>query len=124
MRARTAYEVPPQQGFADIMTRPSPFGHPFLLGFDEPWNFQDGRQRVGAGDDAVRVVVHEVPSLALGHTTPAADGTPPVIRLDQHPTTRRLAALDADIVFHEYVHAVSRRLVGRGSRLPHERATA
>ncbi len=35
MRARTAYEVPPQQGFADIMTRPSPFGHPFLLGFDE-----------------------------------------------------------------------------------------
>ncbi len=28
-------EVPPQQGFADTMTRPSPFGHPFLLGFDE-----------------------------------------------------------------------------------------
>ena len=34
-RSRTAYEVPPQQGFAETMTRPSPFGHPFLLGFDE-----------------------------------------------------------------------------------------
>ncbi|WP_250029404.1 M36 family metallopeptidase [Paractinoplanes maris] len=88
----------------------------YLLGFTEAeGNFQrDALGRGGAGTDPVdaRVYARSVPGTATMATP--AEGTSPVLRLGVVGTTGRHTALDATIVFHEFCHGVTNRLVGGG----------
>ncbi|MCY1140861.1 M36 family metallopeptidase [Actinoplanes sp. Pm04-4] len=88
----------------------------YLLGFTEAeGNFQrDSLGRGGAGTDPVeaRVYPHSVPGTATMLTP--VDGTSPVLRLGLVTTTDRHTALDASVVFHEFAHGVTNRLVGGG----------
>jgi extracellular elastinolytic metalloproteinase len=88
----------------------------YLLGFTEAeGNFQyDSLGRGGAGTDPVdaRVYPAAVPGTA-SMLTPA-DGTSPVLRMGLVTSTGRHTALDATVVFHEFTHGVTNRLVGGG----------
>ena len=48
----------------------------------------------------------------------AADGTPPVMNMGLVTGTGRHTAFDSDVVFHEYTHGLTNRLVG-GTRQGH-----
>jgi extracellular elastinolytic metalloproteinase len=96
----------------------------YMLGFSEAEgnfqkiNFTNG----GAANDAVVARVHpnRIPKTAT-FTTPA-DGVAPTMNLGAVSLpdgTVRHTALDSDVVFHEYVHGVTTRLVGgRMTSLP------
>ncbi|MCM4078853.1 M36 family metallopeptidase [Paractinoplanes hotanensis] len=88
----------------------------YLLGFTEAeGNFQrDSLGRGGTGTDPVdaRVYARSVPGTA-SMLTPV-DGTSPVLRLGLVTSTDRHTALDASVVFHEFSHGVTNRLVGGG----------
>jgi extracellular elastinolytic metalloproteinase len=88
----------------------------YLLGFTEAeGNFQfDSLGRGGAGTDPVdaRVYPGAVPGTA-SMLTPA-DGTSPVLRMGLVTSTGLHTALDATVVFHEFTHGVTNRLVGGG----------
>ncbi|MBI1761945.1 MAG: M36 family metallopeptidase [Acidobacteria bacterium] len=92
------------------------FMHDFfcLLGFDEEaGNFQrlnfTGQGRRG---DELRVAVElgEIDMTAVLET--GADGTRTFMTLGLVSASNRHTALDSDIVFHEYTHGVTKRLVG------------
>lgn len=85
----------------------------WLLGFDEDsGNFQ--RKNIsgkGYADDPVKVVYRNSNiGGRVAEITHEIDGTSPTIFFGFH--NYRHSSLDADIVFHEYVHGVSSRLVG------------
>jgi bacterial leucyl aminopeptidase len=77
----------------------------YMLGFDEAaGNFQ--------GDDPVTARAHPsaVPGTANMLTLP--DRQSPLMNMGMVTATGRHTAMDADVVFHEFVHGVSNRLVG------------
>ena len=79
-----------------------------LFGFDDAaGNFE--RSPSGDGD---RVVVRVYPEEVYGtaNMTTSAEGRGAVMRLGR--LGKRHTALDADVVFHEFAHGVSNRLVG------------
>lgn len=90
----------------------------YLLGFRESeGNYQEGSAGT-AGHPAgrVKVEVRSQPIQGLAHWWPL--GSVPTIRLGPKTETGRHTALDMSIVFHEYMHGVSTRLVGGGTK-PH-----
>lgn len=86
----------------------------YLLGFREAaGNFQsDNFGRGGSGGDAVSARVHtgSVPGTANMLTLP--EGIPPLMNMGLVKATGRHTALDSTVVFHEYTHGVTNRLVG------------
>jgi extracellular elastinolytic metalloproteinase len=86
----------------------------YLLGFRErDGNFQ--RDNFGAGglpSDAVDARVYPNPVRGTATMTTHVDGTSPVLRMGPYPPTDRHTALDASVVFHEYAHGVTNRLIG------------
>ncbi len=86
----------------------------YLLGFREAeGNFQtDNHSRGGRGQDPV--VAHVYPAAVWGTAnmgTPA-DGSQPTMNMGLVTSTGRHTALDPDVVFHEYTHGLTNRLVG------------
>jgi extracellular elastinolytic metalloproteinase len=86
----------------------------YLLGFrEQEGNFQqDNFGRGGTGNDRVDVRVYERPVLYTASMTFPPEGTGPVLKLGLVSSTGRNTALDASVVFHEYMHGVTNRLVG------------
>jgi extracellular elastinolytic metalloproteinase len=89
------------------------------LGFDEAaGNFQQRNPggAPGSGDPVLaRVFGNSFTGIASMATPP--DGQSPIMKMGPHRVTGNHSALDSDVVFHEYVHGVSNRLVG--GRLNH-----
>ena len=86
----------------------------YALGFREAdGNFQaDNASRGGVANDRVeaRVSREPVPGTARFVTPP--DGGPPVMEMGPVTSTGRHCAFDATVVFHEFTHGVSSRLIG------------
>ena len=86
----------------------------YLLGFREAdGNFQqDDFGRGGVGSD--RVDARAYPGAVAGTAsmfTPI-DGSTPVMRMGLVTSTNRHTALDSSVIFHEFMHGVTNRLVG------------
>ena len=88
----------------------------YLLGFTEAeGNFQrDPLGRGGAGADPVDARVFAGPVTGTATMATPVDGRSPVLRLGLVTRTGRHTALDATVVFHEFAHGVTNRLVGGG----------
>lgn len=86
----------------------------YSLGFREAdGNFQtDNSGRGGAGADRVRAVVHPGPVWGTANMGTPPDGSAPLMNMGLVESTGRHTALDPDVVFHEFTHGVSNRLVG------------
>ncbi len=86
----------------------------YLLGFRErDGNFQqDNRNRGGLPIDRLdaRAGLGEV--LATANMNTPIDGLAPVMKMGLVTETQRHTALDATVVFHEFTHGVTNRLVG------------
>jgi extracellular elastinolytic metalloproteinase len=108
------------------------FLHDFFwaLGFDEAaGNFQ-ARNVTGQGrdGDALRVFVYPGAARTFAAFVNRLDGRAPQMLLRPGPGGRH-AALDPDVILHEYAHGVTDRIVGRGEqevpfREPQSRALA
>lgn len=89
------------------------------LGFTEgAGNFQkDNLGRGGWGNDPVLADAQDGSGVNNANFTPMPDGSPPRLQvfLFDGPTPRRDAALDAEVILHEYTHGLSDRLVGGGA---------
>lgn len=86
----------------------------FMLGFDEPsGNFQrvnfSGR---GRGGDPVLARAHAGAVQGTANMLTLADGQQALMNMGLVTTTNRHTAFDSDVVFHEYAHGVTNRLVG------------
>jgi extracellular elastinolytic metalloproteinase len=96
--------------------------HDFLytLGFDEAaGNFQKvDFTHMGVGGDTVEAHAHSGAVRGTANMETAADGTPPTMNMGLVVSSGRHTALDADVVFHEYTHGLTNRLVG-GTRQGH-----
>jgi extracellular elastinolytic metalloproteinase len=92
----------------------------FILGFDEAaGNFQQVNfTNTGLGGDPVRARAHPGPVSGTANMATFPDGQPPVMNMGLVASTNRHTAFDADVVFHEYVHGLTNRLVG-GRLNPH-----
>jgi Zn-dependent M28 family amino/carboxypeptidase len=92
----------------------------YILGFDEAaGNFQRvNLTHSGAGGDPVRARAHSGAVRGTANMSTAADGTPPVMNMGLVTRTGRHTAFDSDVVFHEYTHGLTNRLVG-GTRQGH-----
>lgn len=89
----------------------------YLLGFDEAaGNFQKvAVTGGGAPNDAVLARVHPEAIRGTANMATPVDGVAPTLNLGLVALpdgTTRHTALDSDVVFHEYVHGVTNRLVG------------
>lgn len=86
----------------------------YLLGFDElAGNFQQVNfNHAGVAADAVRARAHSGAVFGTANMSTPPDGTPPVMNMGLVTSTNRHTAFDADVVFHEYVHGITNRLVG------------
>lgn len=86
----------------------------YLLGFRErEGNFQrDNLGRGGVASD--RVDARSFPGPVQGTATmaTAVDGRSPTMRMGLVSSTNRHTAFDASVVFHEFMHGVTNRLVG------------
>lgn len=85
-----------------------------MLGFtEESGNFQTvnltGR---GRGADPVQALAHPGPVFGTANMSTRADGVSALMNMGVVKSTGRHTANDADVVFHEYVHGVTNRLVG------------
>lgn len=95
----------------------------YRLGFDEAaGNFQaDNFDRGGAAGDAILAGAHDARMANNAAIAITPEGTAPRLRtgLFLHGTSTleddRDAALDGQVIFHEYAHGVSSRLVGGGT---------
>ena len=87
----------------------------YLLGFREADGSyqQGGVSASGRQCTRVNVEVRRDPVLGTAHWWPL--GQVPSLRLGPESTTGRSTALDMTIVFHEYMHGVTSKLVGRGA---------
>jgi extracellular elastinolytic metalloproteinase len=86
----------------------------FILGFDEAaGNFQlVNFTHTGAGGDPVRARAHSGAVNGTANMSTGIDGQPPVMNMGLVVSTNRHTAFDADVVFHEYTHGLTNRLVG------------
>ena len=84
----------------------------FIIGFDEAaGNFQKiNFANVGLGNDPVRARAHSGAVSGTANMSTGPDGQPPLMNMGQF--NDRHTAFDADVVFHEYVHGLTNRLVG------------
>jgi extracellular elastinolytic metalloproteinase len=86
----------------------------YLLGFREAdGNFQkDGFNRGGLQGD--RVDARSYPGKVDGtaNMSTPADGRTPIMRMGLVTSTNRHTAMDSTVVFHEYTHGLTNRLVG------------
>ena len=86
----------------------------YLLGFDEPsGNFQrDNFGRGGRAGDPVDARSHPGPVFGTANMATPADGRSPIMNMGLVASTNRHTAFDSTVVFHEYTHGVTNRLVG------------
>lgn len=92
----------------------------YILGFDEAaGNFQDTNfTHTGIAGDSVRARAHSGPVQGTANMSTAADGLQPVMNMGLVAGTGRHTAFDGEVVFHEYAHGLTNRLVG-GTRQGH-----
>jgi extracellular elastinolytic metalloproteinase len=86
----------------------------FMLGFDEvSGNFQQVNfSTAGRGGDPVVARAHPAAVTGTANMATRADGARSNMNMGLLTRANRHTAFDADVVFHEYVHGVSNRLVG------------
>lgn len=86
----------------------------YMLGFDEEaGNFQQSNLvDRGLGNDAVLAKAHPGAVRGTANMSTSVDGVSPLMNMGLVTSTGRHTALDADVVFHEFVHGVTNRLVG------------
>ena len=86
----------------------------YLLGFVEATgNFQqDALGRGGAPSDRVDARSHQSPVVGTANMFTPVDGLSPVMNMGLVQSTGRHTALDSTVVFHEFTHGVTNRLVG------------
>ncbi|MDQ1740397.1 MAG: extracellular elastinolytic metalloproteinase [Pseudonocardiales bacterium] len=86
----------------------------YLLGFREAdGNFQNDTFGLGGtGSDPVQNVVFDVAVDGTANFGPTAEGIAPSCNLGIVTSTNRSTAFDASVVYHEYTHGVSTRMVG------------
>ena len=86
----------------------------YILGFDEAaGNFQHTNfTNAGLGNDPVRARAHSGPVDGTANMATGPDGQPPLMNMGLVTGSNRHTAFDADVVFHEYVHGLTNRLVG------------
>ena len=88
----------------------------YLLGFrEEDGNFES--TNVGRGD-RVDARAYSGPVWGTANMLTPADRSTPIMNMGAFPSTGRHTALDSTVVFHEYTHGVTNRLVG-GQRDEH-----
>jgi Fungalysin metallopeptidase (M36)/FG-GAP-like repeat len=86
----------------------------YLLGFREAdGNFQqDNGTRGGTANDRVDSFVFPGAVSGTANMFTPADGTSPTMNMGLVTSTGRHTALDSSVVFHEFTHGLSNRLVG------------
>ncbi|WP_298898178.1 M36 family metallopeptidase [uncultured Psychroserpens sp.] len=86
----------------------------YLLGFDESaGNFQKiNFNFVGPGNDPVIAKAHKGKVNGTATMRTPVDGQSPEMNMGLVEGTGRHTAFDSDVVFHEFVHGVTNRLVG------------
>ena len=86
----------------------------YLLGFRErDGNFQgDNVGRGGVPSDRVDARAHSGTVTGTANMSTPPDGNSPVMNMGLVSSTGRHTAMDASVVFHEYTHGVTNRLVG------------
>jgi extracellular elastinolytic metalloproteinase len=86
----------------------------YMLGFDEKaGNFQTiDFTGLGAGNDAVRAHAHPGRVRGTANMLTPPDGQAPIMNMGLVALPDKHAAFDSDVVFHEYCHGLSNRLVG------------
>ena len=86
----------------------------YLLGFRErDGNFQaDNLGRGGVPSDRVDARAHSGTVQGTANMSTPPDGSSPVMNMGLVSSTNRHTAMDASVVFHEYMHGVTNRLVG------------
>jgi extracellular elastinolytic metalloproteinase len=84
----------------------------WLLGFDEKHaNFQQvNHSGLGKGGDEVFAHAYNQPVSGVAYFVPTPEGEAPTMVMGLYGS--RSTALDADVVFHEFTHGVTNRLVG------------
>jgi extracellular elastinolytic metalloproteinase len=86
----------------------------YILGFREiDGNFQvDGLGRGGVAGDAVLATAYPGTVSATANMTTPKDGSSPRLNVGLLTSTGRHTALDATVVFHEFSHGLTSRLIG------------
>jgi extracellular elastinolytic metalloproteinase len=86
----------------------------YLLGFrEEDGNFQnDNFSRGGVQSDSVDSRAHPGPVFGTANMGTPVDGRRPVMNMGLVASTGRHTAFDSSVVFHEFMHGVTNRLVG------------
>lgn len=86
----------------------------YLLGFDESsGNFQESNiTGQGYGTDRVQIQIWDDVVPGIANMATPVDSQSPVMNMGPWKKNGRHTALDADIVFHEFAHGVTNRLVG------------
>jgi extracellular elastinolytic metalloproteinase len=86
----------------------------YLLGFRErDGNFQrDNLGRGGLASDRVDARAYSGPVSGTASMATPVDGSSPVMRMGLVQSTNRHTAFDSSVVFHEFMHGVTNRLVG------------
>ncbi|MDQ1744729.1 MAG: extracellular elastinolytic metalloproteinase [Pseudonocardiales bacterium] len=86
----------------------------YLLGFREAdGNFQtDNGGLGGVANDRVDANIYPGAVSGTANMYTPADGTAPTMNMGLVTSTNRHTALDSSVVFHEYTHGLSNRLVG------------
>ncbi|MBG9455853.1 hypothetical protein ABE61_17775 [Lysinibacillus sphaericus] len=86
----------------------------YMLGFDEKaGNFQKVNfTGLGIAQDSVRARAYSKGVTGTANMSTPVDGQSPIMRMGLVNSSNRHTALDADVVFHEYTHGVTSRLVG------------
>lgn len=85
----------------------------FMLGFDEVSNFQEVNvTSQGRGADPVLARAHAGSVLGTANMITRADGQRALMNMGLVEGPDRHTAFDSDVVFHEFAHGVSNRLVG------------
>jgi Zn-dependent metalloprotease len=91
----------------------------YRLGFDEAArNFQTNNfGRGGTGNDSVRAEAQDGSGTNNANFATPPDGQRPRMQqfLFTSPNPDRDSSVDSDVVFHEYGHGISNRLIGNGS---------
>jgi extracellular elastinolytic metalloproteinase len=84
----------------------------YLLGFDEAHgNFQEVNfSGQGLPADAVQAHAYNEEVQGVAYFAPTAEGEPPTMVMGLYGD--RSTALDADVVFHEFTHGVTNRVIG------------
>ena len=86
----------------------------YLLGFREAdGNFQQNNLgNGGAEGDPLDARAYQGAVWATASMATPADGSSPLMKMGLVPDTNRHTALDSTVVFHEYTHGLTNRLVG------------